>query len=525
MIRFVCLILAPVCVAPLFAQPAGGPPAFEIADVHASAHPGNQRMTGGALIGDRYAIHHASMLELIRTAYGIDERTMFGADDDSRIVGGPSWLDLDRFDVIAKTLPGTSREALKLMLRTLLADRFKLAVHADTKPLPGFVLSMGTGKPKFREADGSGEAGCQSHSGDPEYFEYACRNMTMEAFAQGLRGMSFALNGPVVNQTGLKGSWNFELKWRGPENVSIFDAIDHQLGLKLQTQKVPRPVIVIDSVARRPTENPPGVATTLPPPPSAKFEVAVIKPSAPGENPGRRTQPGGRFDLEANTLRMMINFAWNVNDDEMLAGAPSFLDAVRFDVRAEAPTGSGGQSDSAPVDIDDFRAMLQALLAERFKLSTHMEDRPISAYRLLAAKPKLQKADPSNRTRCKEGPGADGNDPRVSAPWLARLVTCQNVTMAQFAEQIPSLAGGYVNSPVVDGTGIEGDFDLTLSFSPAGLLRSANQAAPGGGAASDPNGLLSFFDALDKLGLRLKTEKRSLPVLVIDHVEEQPASN
>ena len=516
------LILAPVFAALLFAQAPVPPPAFEVADVHVSAHSSDQRMSGGGLVGNRYVIRHASMLDLIRTAYGVSERTMFGADDNSRIVGGPSWLDLDRFDVIAKAPPATPRDKLELMLQALLAERFKLVAHQDTRPLPGFVLSMGNGKPKLKEADGSGKAGCESHS-DSDYFQYACRSVTMDEFAQALRGMSFALNNPAVNRTGIKGSWNFDLKWRGPDNLSIFDAIDRQLGLKLEPQTIPRPVIVVDSVARTPAPNPPDVATSLPPPPPARFEVAVIKPSMPGANPRRRFQPSGRLDVQANTLRMMIEFAWDLNDDEMLANAPKFVDEARFDVTAEAST--GGQPASGAYDADDFRAMLQALLEERFKLSSHMEDRPIDAYRLVAAKPKLQKADPSNRAGCREGPGADGKDPRVAAPWLARLVTCQNMTMAQFADRIPNLAGGYVNSPVVDGTGIKGEFDLTLSFSPAGLYRSGNQAAPAGGVAADPSNFLSFSDALAKLGLRLKTEKRPAPVLVIDHVEEQPASN
>ena len=361
---------------------------------------------------------------------------------------------------------------------------------------------------------------------DPPSILFLCRNITMEAFAQGLRGMSSALNNPVVDSTGLKGAWDFDIKWKGfPDNISIFEAIDQQLGLKLEPQKVPRPVIVVDSVARKPTGDPPGIGTSLPPLPPARFAVAVIKPSMPGENPRRRFQTGGRLDFAANTLRMMINFAWNINNDEMLADAPKFLDETRFDVTAEASADAGVQPDSAPVDIDDFRPMLQALLAERFNLSTHMANRLVDAYRLVAIKPRLQKADPSTRTGCIEGPGADGNDPRVAAPYLARLVTCQNMTMAQFAERLPSLAGDYVSSPVADGTGIKGEFDLTLSFSPAFLLRSANQAAPAGAAASDPNGLVSFSEALAKLGLRLKTERRSLPVLIIDHVEEQPAGN
>jgi uncharacterized protein (TIGR03435 family) len=387
---------------------------------------------------------------------------------------------------------------------------------------------MGKGKPKLKEADGSGASGCRSpQPRDPAYFEFVCRNVTMETFAEGLRGMSYSLNNPVLDSTGLKGAWNFDLKWRGPGTpLTIFDAVDQELGLKLEPQKIPRPVIVVDGVNRKPTDNPPGVTTRLPPPPPTEFEVADIKLSAPGANPRNRLQPGGRFDVQAFTLGMLIKLAWNINNDEMVAGEPKFVDSARFDIIAKASTGPGGPANDPGIDFDDIRLMLRALLAARFKLATHIEDRPVNAYKLVAAKPKLQKADPSNRAGCKEGPGADGKDPRVAAPWLARLVSCQNMAMDQFAEQLPSWAGGYINSSVVDATGIEGEFDFTLSFSPPGLLQPASQPAPGAGAAaSDPNGTLSLFDALNKLGLKLETEKRPMPVLVIDHVEEKPTDN
>ena len=169
--------------------------------------------------------------------------------------------------------------------------------------------------------------------------------------------------------------------------------------------------------------------------------------------------------------------------------------------------------------------MLRALLVFRCKLATHSENRPVTAYKLVASRPRLQKADRSNRAGCKEGPGADGKDPRVAAPWLARLISCQNVTMAQFAEQLPFWASGYLNTPVVDATGIEGEFDFTLSFSPAGLLPPPGQPAPAG-QPSDPVATLSLFDAMSmQLGLKLETEKRPLPVLVIDHIEDKPADN
>jgi uncharacterized protein (TIGR03435 family) len=186
-----------------------------------------------------------------------------------------------------------------------------------------------------------------------------------------------------------------------------------------------------------------------------------------------------------------------------------------------------------------MRIMLRALLVDRFKIATHMEDRPVTAYNLVTDKPKLTKADPANRTSCKEGVrAAKGKDPRDVNPTLARLVTCQNITMAEFARQLPNIASGYIHNPVVDATGIEGAWDFTLNFSPIGLLQSAgvrvpegpaagaSPAAGAGPAASDPSGAMSLFDAIKKqLGLKLEEHKRAMPVLVIDHVEETPAEN
>jgi len=319
------------------------------------------------------------------------------------------------------------------------------------------------------------------------------------------------------------------LSQAGADGITIFDAVDKQLGLKLELQKLPTPVIVVDSVNQKPTGNPPGVTENLPPPPPAEFEVADIKPSQPGAGVNGAIQPGGRINLQSFTLKMLIDIAWDINGDEMLVGAPKWLDSDRFDIVAKASTAGP----SPDVDFDDLRLMVRALLADRFKLATHTEDREISAYTLVAAKPKLTKADPLNRTGCKEGPAPGAKDLRDVNPVLARLLTCQNMTMAQFAEQLPSLASGYIHSPVMDATGIEGAWDFTLNFSPIGLFQSAGvrvgdpgQPAGAAPAASDPSGALSLFDAVSKqLGLKLEMHKRSVPVLVIDHVEQKPTEN
>ncbi len=113
--------------------------AFQVADVHVSAPSRNQNMQGGVLQAGRYDLRRATMLDLIKTAYGVDADTVFG---------GPSWLEWDRYDVVAKAPPGTPAATVRLMLQGLLADRFKLVVHKDTKPIQGFVLSQGKGKHK-----------------------------------------------------------------------------------------------------------------------------------------------------------------------------------------------------------------------------------------------------------------------------------------------------------------------------------------------------------------------------------------
>jgi uncharacterized protein (TIGR03435 family) len=88
-------------------------------------------------------------------------------------------------------------------------------------------------------------------------------------------------------------------------------------------------------------------------------------------------------------------------------------------------------------------------------------------------KPKLAKGDPGQRTKCTEGPGPDGKDPRKTTPALSRLVNCRNITMAQFSVLLESSVGwGYFANPVMDETHVEGTWDLTLSFSPWQMMQS-----------------------------------------------------
>src|SRR5579862_2732239 len=242
-----CTICALLLSGLAIGQTAPTPPAFDIADVHVSPKTMTPRMSGGILRGGRLNIRQATMVDLVSVAYGIEA---------AKVLGGPSWVELDRFDVVAKDPLTTKPEEVQLMLQTLLADRFHLVVRQESKPMPAFVLSLGKGKPKLKEADGSGDPGCRPQgvpaapesSGIP-YNLFVCRNVTMDTFATLIHNYANGyLTSPTVNQTGLAGSWDFELKWTsigllaqaGGDGITLFDAVSKQLGMKLEAQQVPQ---------------------------------------------------------------------------------------------------------------------------------------------------------------------------------------------------------------------------------------------------------------------------------------------
>src|SRR5580765_8061187 len=357
---FVCAGTLTLLAGAVFAQ-SGSAPKFDAADVHVSPKAVNAFMRTSPARNGRYEIKNATMLDLVRTAYGFNSDT---------ILGGPNWLELDRFDVIAKVASGADAESQKAMLQSLLEDRFKLVARKETKPIPTWVLAAGK-QHRLKEADGSGPSGCRipdTTSGAlPEggirlfrmdqdgkqsqiilgaggVVQYSCRNMTMAAFAAELRGMLGPRVGqePVIDDTGLKGAWNFDVKWSigliglpdQGEQIPVADAIDKQLGLKLEQRSMPKQVLVIDSVSRTPAPNPANVAELLPATPAPKeFEVADVKlaaPPSPSQPPmiSMQMQPGGRFTCRGCPMRLLLTRAFNTNNNELLAGVPAGIDSM-----------------------------------------------------------------------------------------------------------------------------------------------------------------------------------------------------
>jgi uncharacterized protein (TIGR03435 family) len=539
-------------IAGVLSGQTGDLPRFEIADVHVSTKTGNQGVRPPSARNGRYEIKNATLLDLIRTAWGFD------AD---KILEGPNWLELDRFDVIAKIPARATADDQKANLQSLLEDRFHLVVRKESRPLPAWVLTAGK-QPHLKEADGSGSTGCkpQADSGPPTEgtprlmmanadgttttisigpggtIQFQCRNTTMAAFAAGLRGMLAAQLGtnPVIDETGLKGNWNFDVKWSigliglagDGTPITVADAVEKQLGLKLEQRQTPTPVIVVASANRTPGANPPGVAESLPPIPApTEFEVADVKLSSPDASPGlppilMRMMPGGRFVSNGTPMRFLISRAFNVNNNDQIVGLPSWVDTVKIDVTAKAPA----EAVTGPfVDLETMAPMLRALLADRFKMTYHSEERPMSAYSLVSSKPKMKKADPASRIFCRTGVAPPGSPPG------SLTITCQNATMALFAERLRGL-GPDLQLPVLDATGSEGGWDFTLTFSqiPPGALNRAGRGGDAGGEplASDPGGGYTVVEAIEKqLGLKLQSQKRPMPVFVIDHIEQKPTDN
>ena len=442
---FVSLAVASLLSCFAFGQTTEKPLTFELADVHLSP-PSSIASTFGSMSGGvpragRYELRNASMLDLVRTAYGVEPE---------KVVGGPNWLAADRFDVIAKVPAATTQENARLMLRTLLAERFALTVHNDSRPVSVFALSAGAGRPKMKPASG-GAPNCQPQQQGPpqpgviQYAQITCRNLTTEQIAQNLRQMAGGyLDKPVVDEAKLDGAWDFDLKWTarallpaaGADGISLFDAVDKQLGLKLEPKQITMPVIVVDNVNRKPTDNPPGVADALPPE-KPEFETAEIKPTPPDAPPGiniRYTQ-GGRIDA-MGTLRNLIGIAFEIPPNlanDMLVGGPKFLDTDRYNIVAKAPsTGigapgrQGGQETAPPINV--ALMMLRSLLEERFKLVTHKENRPSTAYAFLPPKGelKLKKAEPTDRAGCRPDPGAI---PANTGGVPMNAITCTNTTL------------------------------------------------------------------------------------------------
>jgi len=260
------------------ASQAPPPPAFEVASVKANKSGPDSAQRAGLQPGERVTMTNVTLRTLIQIAYpGMSE-----------IVGGPGWVGSgpagDRFDVNAKADAPASREQLQSMLRTLLADRFKLAIHTESRDEPVFALVFARSDHRLGRnlrpaaTDCAALRAAAAGSAEPcgiRTFATALMTGRMSVRGLGLDQIVGVLSRDagrkVVDKTGLTGAFDCELTWtpqaflqrpfdreRFPsidaDGPSIFTAVQEQLGLKLEAARGAVDVLVIDHV-ERPTEN------------------------------------------------------------------------------------------------------------------------------------------------------------------------------------------------------------------------------------------------------------------------------
>ena len=270
-----CVLLAAL---PLFSEtPQEAKPSFEVASVKRSAPGGRgQRLTSS---GGRFSAGNMPLRQLLVIAFNRNDGTAFL---NNRIIGGPSWIDSETFDIEAKTEEASAglipREKLQPILQSLLENRFQLKSHWEKRDTPVYLLTVGKSGSKLKLSDDQSPIGeyptnvpIEQRRGmmmraKDSWIGNAVRVSALVSFLSGQTGR------PVLDKTGLEGMFDFKMHWvppprpapgapAGPDATlsasdpgpSIFTAIE-EIGLKLEASKVPLEVLVIDYV-ELPSEN------------------------------------------------------------------------------------------------------------------------------------------------------------------------------------------------------------------------------------------------------------------------------
>ena len=342
----------------------------------------------------------------------------------------------------------------------------------------------------------------------------------------------------VVDSTNLEGSWDFDLEWtpraalqaKGAAGISVFDAAEKQLGLKADLKNVEQPSLVIERVNRKPTENPAGVATALAIA-AARFEAASIKHSNPDQRPFQGLLYTGGSQMRAGgTLRFLIALTLQISPNiagDLVVGLPKSADSQRWDITAKVPsTGEGAPNvvngRPMPPPLSVGLEMLRGLLLDQFELKPPTETREFTVYALKLAnsKPKMKLAEDSDRAGCKP-------DPTAPKPFtnINTMIACKNTTRGVGAELATNGECVY-RSPHSGRHCPEGGWNFLVGWTPKAILEKPPIPNPDPTAAAigaaDPNGI-SVCEAVEReLGLKLVKQKRSVPVIVVDHVDEEP---
>ena len=217
-------------------------PAFEAASIKPDDAGGNYIEVKPGYLN----AHSATAATCIMWAYGVQSSQVAGAN--SAVSG---LLQSDRYTIVAKTAGVVPESQLKLMLQTLLAERFKLAFHRQSREIPVLALVVEKNGPKFHPSQGDGESKMQPSS-------KLARQWTWTTMPQLASSLGEAMQAPVLDQTGLSGKYDFSLDLapyavpgeRPDIGSMMVTAVREQLGLKLEARRAPTDVLVIDHLEK-----------------------------------------------------------------------------------------------------------------------------------------------------------------------------------------------------------------------------------------------------------------------------------
>jgi uncharacterized protein (TIGR03435 family) len=258
-----CLLIAAAAMG--FAQTSSSTQKalkFEVASLKPSQPGGRGGEIRPAPGGERYLASNITLKTLLTVAYGLK---------GDQIVGGPGWIDTEPYDMNAKAEHASSFEELHAMLQSLLNERFKLQFHREAKELSVYALTVDKGEPKLtaHQPQNAGDPWIEAIEKPFLHVKWSAKYVSMDYFAWRLAQI---LDRPVVNLTKLGGGYDFELSFTRelpptmspnallngqPIDISgpnVFEAVRRQLNLKLEPQKAPTEIIVID-YAERAVEN------------------------------------------------------------------------------------------------------------------------------------------------------------------------------------------------------------------------------------------------------------------------------
>lgn len=244
--RFVLILLAGMS----WAQSS-----FEVASIKPS-NSEDRRVMVDYKPGGRFTAANVTARKLIQQAYRVK---------DFQITGGPSWIGSDVFDINAKPEEAVKMEEMPGMIQGLLAERFKLVVHRETKEMPVYALVVGKNGPKLKDADGTAQPMVRVRRG-------------LLVAPRGDSGtlaelLASFLGRTVIDKTGLKGAFDMKLEWVPDENQvamfsamgvpegfgapakdwqgpTLFTALEEQMGLRLESAKGPVELVVVDHIER-----------------------------------------------------------------------------------------------------------------------------------------------------------------------------------------------------------------------------------------------------------------------------------